>query len=258
MRSLAGRIFGYAVATSRATADPSALLRGALVALIAAPERTSGNYRAYGEAALARLSYIRRARDLGFPRSSPRLADARERRNERLRIRRRDGPAASRRDRSQDRRPDGVARRAFGTARVLQGRHHRKVPGDRVARATPPVTELEQTSRPIGGHSHELHRLPPPAARSCRRSPVRARPCAGSGSAQEHALIAPTRRSTRSAARAHRRNTRLEPWLWPLPSTSGVPGRLFRYLGVNGGGARDVGTGRRPSCRHRHSGTISS
>lgn len=32
MRSLAGRIFRYAVATSRATSDPSALLRGALVA----------------------------------------------------------------------------------------------------------------------------------------------------------------------------------------------------------------------------------
>ena len=32
MRSLAGRIFRYGVATSRATADPSALLRGALVA----------------------------------------------------------------------------------------------------------------------------------------------------------------------------------------------------------------------------------
>ena len=33
MRSLAGRIFRYAVATSRATSDPSALLRGALIAL---------------------------------------------------------------------------------------------------------------------------------------------------------------------------------------------------------------------------------
>ena len=32
MRSLSGRIFRYAVATSRATADPSALLRGALTA----------------------------------------------------------------------------------------------------------------------------------------------------------------------------------------------------------------------------------
>ena len=32
MRSLSGRVFRYAVATSRATADPSALLRGALVA----------------------------------------------------------------------------------------------------------------------------------------------------------------------------------------------------------------------------------
>jgi Cu(I)-responsive transcriptional regulator len=34
--------------------------------LIPPPDRTSGNYRAYGEAALARLSFIRRARDLGF------------------------------------------------------------------------------------------------------------------------------------------------------------------------------------------------
>ena len=34
--------------------------------LIAAPERTSGNYRAYGGDALARLSFIRRARALGF------------------------------------------------------------------------------------------------------------------------------------------------------------------------------------------------
>lgn len=34
--------------------------------LIPSPSRTSGNYRAYGEAALARLSFIRRARDLGF------------------------------------------------------------------------------------------------------------------------------------------------------------------------------------------------
>lgn len=34
--------------------------------LILSPERTSGNYRAYGKAALARLSFIRRARDLGF------------------------------------------------------------------------------------------------------------------------------------------------------------------------------------------------
>ena len=34
--------------------------------LIPPPDRTSGNYRAYGEAALARLSFIRRAQDLGF------------------------------------------------------------------------------------------------------------------------------------------------------------------------------------------------
>ncbi len=32
MRSLAGRIFRYAVATSRATSDPSGMLRGALTA----------------------------------------------------------------------------------------------------------------------------------------------------------------------------------------------------------------------------------
>lgn len=35
--------------------------------LLPPPSRTSGNYRAYGEAALGRLSFIRRARDLGFP-----------------------------------------------------------------------------------------------------------------------------------------------------------------------------------------------
>ena len=35
--------------------------------LLAAPSRTKGNYRAYGPADLARLSFVRRARDLGFP-----------------------------------------------------------------------------------------------------------------------------------------------------------------------------------------------
>lgn len=35
--------------------------------LLAAPGRTAGNYRAYGADHLARLSFIRRARDLGFP-----------------------------------------------------------------------------------------------------------------------------------------------------------------------------------------------
>jgi Cu(I)-responsive transcriptional regulator len=34
--------------------------------LLAAPGRTAGNYRAYEPAHLARLSFIRRARDLGF------------------------------------------------------------------------------------------------------------------------------------------------------------------------------------------------
>jgi len=36
------------------------------IGLLAAPARTAGNYRAYGEAELNRLSFIRRARDLGF------------------------------------------------------------------------------------------------------------------------------------------------------------------------------------------------
>ena len=36
------------------------------VGLLAAPARTTGNYRAYGPPHLARLSFIRRARDLGF------------------------------------------------------------------------------------------------------------------------------------------------------------------------------------------------
>lgn len=35
--------------------------------LLPQPGRTAGNYRAYGDEALARLSFIRRARDLGFP-----------------------------------------------------------------------------------------------------------------------------------------------------------------------------------------------
>ena len=34
--------------------------------LMAPPERTASNYRIYGEADLARLSFIRRARSLGF------------------------------------------------------------------------------------------------------------------------------------------------------------------------------------------------
>ena len=36
------------------------------VGLLPAPARTSGNYRAYDAAHLGRLSFIRRARDLGF------------------------------------------------------------------------------------------------------------------------------------------------------------------------------------------------
>ena len=37
------------------------------IGLLPKPTRTSGNYRSYGEKELARLSFIRRARDLGFP-----------------------------------------------------------------------------------------------------------------------------------------------------------------------------------------------
>ncbi len=37
------------------------------IGLLPKPGRTSGNYRAYGGAELGRLSFIRRARDLGFP-----------------------------------------------------------------------------------------------------------------------------------------------------------------------------------------------
>lgn len=36
------------------------------IGLLAPPARTAANYRAYGEEHLARLSFIRRARDLGF------------------------------------------------------------------------------------------------------------------------------------------------------------------------------------------------
>lgn len=36
------------------------------IGLLPKPERTSANYRIYGDAELSRLSFIRRARDLGF------------------------------------------------------------------------------------------------------------------------------------------------------------------------------------------------
>src|SRR3954470_3544701 len=36
------------------------------VGVLPAPARTPGNYRAYGTAHLERLSFVRRARDLGF------------------------------------------------------------------------------------------------------------------------------------------------------------------------------------------------
>jgi Cu(I)-responsive transcriptional regulator len=36
------------------------------IGLLPRPPRTQGNYRSYGPAELARLSFIRRARDLGF------------------------------------------------------------------------------------------------------------------------------------------------------------------------------------------------
>ena len=36
------------------------------IGLLPAPERTAGNYRSYSAAHLGRLSFIRRARDLGF------------------------------------------------------------------------------------------------------------------------------------------------------------------------------------------------
>ena len=51
--------------------------------LLPSPPRTGGNYRAYGPGHLARLSFIRRARDLGFPIEQVRalldLADQRDR-----------------------------------------------------------------------------------------------------------------------------------------------------------------------------------
>ena len=36
------------------------------IGLLPAPQRTAGNYRAYDDAHLNRLSFIRRSRDLGF------------------------------------------------------------------------------------------------------------------------------------------------------------------------------------------------
>jgi Cu(I)-responsive transcriptional regulator len=53
------------------------------VGLLAPPTRTASNYRSYGRAHLDRLSFVRRARDLGFTldqvRDLLRLADQRDR-----------------------------------------------------------------------------------------------------------------------------------------------------------------------------------
>jgi len=53
------------------------------IGLLAKPERTKGNYRAYARAHLNRLSFIRRSRDLGFSLDQVRalldLADQRDR-----------------------------------------------------------------------------------------------------------------------------------------------------------------------------------
>jgi len=53
------------------------------IGLLAAAARTSSNYRSYGPAHLARLSFVRRARDLGFSldqvRELLRLSDQRDR-----------------------------------------------------------------------------------------------------------------------------------------------------------------------------------
>lgn len=54
------------------------------IGLLAAPGRTAGNYRAYSDAHLNRLSFIRRSRDLGFSLDQVRdlltLADQRDQR----------------------------------------------------------------------------------------------------------------------------------------------------------------------------------
>lgn len=53
------------------------------IGLLAAPARTNGNYRTYGRAHLERLSFVRRARDLGFSleqvRALLRLSDQQDR-----------------------------------------------------------------------------------------------------------------------------------------------------------------------------------
>lgn len=53
------------------------------IGLLPKPPRTGGNYRVYGQAELARLSFIRRSRDLGFSldqvRALLRLSDDRAR-----------------------------------------------------------------------------------------------------------------------------------------------------------------------------------
>jgi hypothetical protein len=73
-----------------------------------APARTEGNYRAYTSAHLGRLSFIRRARDLGFSRPSTRTARTRRRSQPAVRRNRRDRGGAPLRGRTEDSRLAGV------------------------------------------------------------------------------------------------------------------------------------------------------
>lgn len=68
---------------ARATQTPTETIRYyEKIGLLSAPIRSSGNYRRYGAADLSRLSFVRRARELGFSIDQVRtlldLADQRE------------------------------------------------------------------------------------------------------------------------------------------------------------------------------------
>jgi DNA-binding transcriptional MerR regulator len=80
---MTGEIFSIGELARRTSTKVETIRWYERTGLLDAPARTGGNYRAYGPTHLARLSFVRRARDLGFSldhvRELLRLSDQRDR-----------------------------------------------------------------------------------------------------------------------------------------------------------------------------------
>lgn len=102
------------------------------IGLLPAPPRTGGNYRSYGAAELARLSFIRRARDLGFSVEQVRalLGLSDDKQGDCARI---DAIAQTHRAEVERKLADLTALRAEGGDHFLQGRRRRRLSDHRGA-----------------------------------------------------------------------------------------------------------------------------